>query len=85
MYFANEIDPKKKPYHWYKEQVVQGAKEHGLPEGYIKKILPTDAIQQRLENQRQHLGHFYNWDERIKEWIAFLNNALQAKGSSHEG
>ena len=50
---------------------------------YIKKILPTDAIQQRLENQRQHFNHFYNWDERINEWIAFLNNALEAKGISH--
>ena len=44
MYFANEIDPKKKPYHWYKEQVVQGAKEHGLPEGYIKKIDDVESI-----------------------------------------
>jgi len=50
---------------------------------YIKKILPTEGIQQRLENQRQHFNHFYNWDERIKEWIAFLNNALEAKGISH--
>ena len=39
---------------------------------------------QRLENQRQHFNHFYNWDERIKEWVAFLNNALTAKGISHE-
>ena len=44
MYFANDIDPKKKPYHWYKEQVVQGAREHGLPEGYIKKIDDVESI-----------------------------------------
>ena len=50
---------------------------------HIKSILPTEAIQQRLENQRQHYNHFYSWDERIKEWIAFLNNALEAKGISH--
>ena len=61
------------------------AQEYAAHLLYIKQILPTDAIQQRLENQRQHFGHFYNWDERIKEWIAFLNNALQAKGISHEG
>ena len=35
---------KKKPYHWYKEQVVQGAREHGLPEGYIKKIADVESI-----------------------------------------
>ena len=44
MYFATDIDPKKKPYHWYKEQVVQGAREHGLPEGYIKKIDDVESI-----------------------------------------
>ena len=44
MYFANDIDSKKKPYHWYKEQVVQGAREHGLPEGYIKKIDDVESI-----------------------------------------
>ncbi len=41
-------------------------------------------MQQQIENQRQHFIHFYSWDQRIKEWIAFLNNALQAKGISHE-
>ena len=44
MYFATDIDPKKKPYHWYKEQVIQGAREHDLPEGYIKKIDDVESI-----------------------------------------
>ena len=60
MYFANDIDPKKKPYHWYKEQVVQGAKEHGLPEDYIKKIKAVESIpdqdQEREKIQSKHLS-----------------------------
>ena len=60
MYFANDIDSKKKPYHWYKEQVVQGAKEHGLPEDYIKKIKAVESIpdqdQEREKIQSKHLS-----------------------------
>ena len=61
MYFAkpSAIDPKKKPYHWYKEQVVQGAREHGLPEDYIKKIKAVESIpdqdQEREKIQSKHL------------------------------
>ena len=60
MYFAYDIDSKKKPYHWYKEQVVQGAKEHGLPEDYIKKIKAVESIpdqdQEREKIQSKHLS-----------------------------
>ena len=38
VYYATEIDSELKPYCWYKKQVVQGARENGLPEDYIKKI-----------------------------------------------
>ncbi len=51
MYFANDIDSKKKPYHWYKEQVVQGARENGLPEDYIKKIEAFESIQDTDEER----------------------------------
>ena len=60
------------------------AREYAAHLEYIKRILPTEAMQQQIENQRQHFIHFYSWDQCIKEWIAFLNNALQAKGISHE-
>ena len=62
MYFAKKsaINPKKKPYHWYKEQVVQGAKEHGLPEDYIKKIKAVESIpdqdREREKIQSKHLS-----------------------------
>ena len=34
----DKIDKTRKPYHWYKEQVVQGAIENDLPKEYIKTI-----------------------------------------------
>ena len=33
-YFAVAIDPSRRPYHWYKSFVVEGAREHGLPHEY---------------------------------------------------
>ena len=44
-YYATNIDPELKPYHWYKRQTVDGARENGLPEDYIKKIEAFESIQ----------------------------------------
>ena len=40
MYEADDwaIDDSLRPYTWYKDFVVDGAKEHDLPEAYIKKL-----------------------------------------------
>ncbi len=38
MYFATNIDSSRRPYTWYKNHVLMGAKENGLPEEYISKI-----------------------------------------------
>lgn len=43
-YYATSTDPKLKPYEWYKEHVVRGAREHGLPEEYINAIATVEAI-----------------------------------------
>lgn len=37
-YYATNIDEDMVPYTWYKKQVLYGAVEHGLPDGYIKMI-----------------------------------------------
>jgi len=68
----------------YNKNAKQLALDYAQHIKYIKKILPQKDIQNRLENQRQHFMHFYNWDQRIKEWIAFLNDALIQKGIPHE-
>ncbi|MCA9444827.1 MAG: gamma-glutamylcyclotransferase [Candidatus Omnitrophica bacterium] len=40
---SSAIDDTLKPYTWYKDFVVYGAKEHGLPEGYVEKIESVEA------------------------------------------
>lgn len=43
-YYATDIDPSLKPYHWYKEHVVRGATEHHLPSEYIKSIETVESV-----------------------------------------
>lgn len=43
-YYATHIDPERKPYEWYKEHVVRGAREHGLPADYILAISEVEAL-----------------------------------------
>ena len=43
-YYATNIDPGLKPYEWYKEHVLRGAREHGLPVDYINIILAVESV-----------------------------------------
>lgn len=43
-YYATNCDLSLKPYHWYKEHVIRGARENGLPEIYIQSILNIESI-----------------------------------------
>ena len=43
-YYATTIDTSLQPYHWYKEHVLRGAREHKLPEQYIGKIASIASI-----------------------------------------
>ncbi len=43
-YFAMNIDASLKPYHWYKEHVLIGAREHGLPTDYVQMIEQVESI-----------------------------------------
>ncbi|GAB4337471.1 MAG: hypothetical protein Kow0089_08730 [Desulfobulbaceae bacterium] len=44
LYYATLIDPGLKPFHWYREHVLFGAREHGLPEASIRTIEAVDVI-----------------------------------------
>jgi len=44
IYFATNLDPQLRPYHWYKEHVLRGAEENGLPQDYIDRIRAIEAI-----------------------------------------
>jgi len=37
-YYATHFDASLKPYHWYKEHVLRGAREHALPLEHIQAI-----------------------------------------------
>lgn len=43
-YFATHIDPSLKTFHWYKEHVIRGARENGLPAGYIHMIESIESV-----------------------------------------
>jgi hypothetical protein len=40
-YYATRIDTTLKPYHWYKQHVLRGAREHALPLDHIQSIEAT--------------------------------------------
>ncbi|MGQ0430208.1 MAG: gamma-glutamylcyclotransferase family protein [Gammaproteobacteria bacterium] len=44
-YYATSVDPNVRPYRWYRELVVAGAREHGLPEEYIRSLEAISAIE----------------------------------------
>lgn len=52
-YYALEIDQRRQPYHWYKEHVMRGALEHGLPPHYVEHIRATPSIDDH-DAQRHH-------------------------------
>ena len=43
-YYAIDIDIIQQPYHWYKEHVLRGAREHNFPDDYIAMIEAQESI-----------------------------------------
>lgn len=69
-YLAGEpyIDPACLPFDWYRDLVVAGAREHGLPSAYVRELKRTPAVpdpdtaraaraRQLLENPDRKAGH----------------------------
>lgn len=52
-YIAEEsaIDPSLRPYDWYKNLVVEGARAHSLPEEYIEGLAKTEELPDPLESR----------------------------------
>jgi|TARA_R100000687_G_scaffold42982_2_gene35057 hypothetical protein len=44
MYYATRINNSLKPFHWYKDHVLIGARENGLPADYITQIEAVESI-----------------------------------------
>ena len=43
-YCATHVNASLKPFHWYKEHVLRGAREHRLPDYYIRAIECVESI-----------------------------------------
>ncbi|MCU7933912.1 MAG: gamma-glutamylcyclotransferase [Candidatus Thiodiazotropha sp. (ex Dulcina madagascariensis)] len=43
-YYATDINSALKPYSWYKNHVLSGAVENGLPKNYIKMIMGVESL-----------------------------------------
>ena len=59
-YVAIKIDMQSKPYHWYKNHVLRGAREHHLPEDYVFEIETVEAINDPIrERHDQEMRIYY--------------------------
>ena len=43
-YYATSINPELQPFYWYKQHVLTGALEHGLPEYYVQFIQSISCV-----------------------------------------
>lgn len=43
-YYALQIDKGIRPFSWYREHVLRGAREHGLPAGYVAMIEAIECL-----------------------------------------
>ncbi|WP_404364259.1 gamma-glutamylcyclotransferase [Marinobacter sp.] len=55
MYYATDIHPSVRPFCWYSQHVLNGAREHGLPGYYIKAIeaVPADEDPKKRRHERE--------------------------------
>ncbi len=62
-YYATNIDSDLKPFQWYKDHVVHGARENKLPVEYIDTILSVESIEDPdKERTEEELGIYKNID-----------------------
>jgi carbon-monoxide dehydrogenase small subunit len=62
---ADSIDENLVPYSWYKDFVIAGARENGLPEEYIQRIMDQEAVEdpdQERSRQKRNLLRSFNSD-----------------------
>ena len=52
-YFADGIDEMQAPFHWYKEHVLRGAREHNFPADYVQSISAILSIDDHNSNREQ--------------------------------
>ncbi len=59
IYYAARIEPDLRPYDWYRDLVIDGAREHRLPADYIRTleavVVTSDSDSHRVEKNRRLL------------------------------
>lgn len=62
-YYATHIDTSLQPFHWYKEHVIRGAREHALPADHIAAIEAVESIADPDKtNHSAELSIYYDLD-----------------------
>lgn len=51
-YYATSIDESLIPFDWYKNHVLVGAQEHGLPQDYISEYIEDLAVKEDQDTER---------------------------------
>jgi gamma-glutamylcyclotransferase len=59
LYYATSIDPGLKPYDWYRDLVVAGAREHKLPEEYIRTLEGVATITDTDKDRSTKARHLF--------------------------
>jgi cation transport regulator ChaC len=59
-YYATKTSSDLLPFHWYKEHVLYGAREHGLSPEYIQKIISTESVQDPNSDRAKEELSIYN-------------------------
>lgn len=58
-YWATKIDPRLKPYHWYKHHVLHGARTAGLSDRYIARIEAVESIEDPNADRHRRQMNMY--------------------------
>ncbi|GJL56871.1 MAG: gamma-glutamylcyclotransferase [Nitrospirales bacterium] len=58
-YYAIDIDSTLSPYHWYKEHVMRGAREHHFPKVYLQGIERVPSLPDPNHERHAHEMHIY--------------------------
>ena len=53
-YYATRIDPGNRPFHWYKEHVLRGLREHGFSGDYLRAVEEIASVED-LDDRRSAL------------------------------
>jgi len=77
-YYATRINADLKPFDWYKEHVLAGARENAFPEKYIRAIEKIEFVEDTdVERRSRELSIYFQ--KRSFHWEKFLSPGQKKK------